>query len=160
MQDYFIYFKSQNYEDLKTLQGYLFSNWFGLKGTIVTYYCYDPAMLRAQARLSKFCILLDNTETQGLAPLEILACDCPLFVLDAKKYVGHTKILEGATSVTCWDACCGMKSVLENIEKDFPVFMAQLPSYKPRTWVEENYSYAAAAGRLLHHMTINPVETS
>jgi hypothetical protein len=159
-QDYFIYFKSQSYDDLNAIQSYLFANWFGLRGTIVTYYCYDPAMLRAQARASKFCILLDNTETQGLAPLEILACDCPLFVVDATKYVGPHKILEGATSVTCWDSCCGMKSVLGNIERDFPAFMSTLHEYRPRTWVATNYSYAAAAGRLLGHLDTNPVETS
>lgn len=148
-QDYFIYFKSQNFDDLNKLHGYLFSNWFGMKGTILTYYHYDPAMLRAQARASKFCILLDATETQGLAALEILACDCPLFVLDATTFVGKQKILEGATSVTCWDPCCGIKSSFQNITHDFPVFVKHSALFHPRRWVVANYSFSASAGRLL-----------
>ncbi len=148
-QDYFIYFKNQSYDDLKAIQGYLFENWFGLKGNVLTYYHYDPAMLRAQARASKFCILLDATETQGLAPLEILACDCPLFVLDTTTYVGNQKYLTGATSVTCWDACCGIKSSFKSLGHDFPAFLHHLPTFHPRSWVVANYSFSAAAQRLL-----------
>ena len=56
-QDYFIYFKSQNANNLHKLLFYLFSNWFGMKGTIITYYNYDAKMLRDTARVSKFCIV-------------------------------------------------------------------------------------------------------
>jgi hypothetical protein len=152
-QDYFIYFKSQSYEDLKTVQGYLFENWFGLTGTVVTYYHYDPAMLRAQARASKFCILLDATETQGLAPLEILACGCPLFILDATTFVGSQKMLTGATSATCWDTCCGIKSSLKTLDRDFPIFLSRLSTFNPAPWVVANYSYAVAGRRLLSLIT-------
>jgi hypothetical protein len=147
-QDYFIYFKSQKYDDLCALQKYLFNNYFKIRGSVLVYYHYDPEMLRAAARASKFCIMLDATETQGLAALEILACDCPMFVLDATKYVGPTFTLEGATSVTCWDACCGLKSHMTRLATDFPLFMDSLATYAPRRWVVENHSYAAAAHRL------------
>jgi hypothetical protein len=147
-QDYFIYFKSQKYDDLAVLQKYLFTEYFKIRGSILVYYHYDPEMLRAVARASKFCIMLDATETQGLAALEILACDCPMFVLDATKYVGPKYTMEGTTSVTCWDASCGIKSHITKIGDDFPEFIKNLHTYAPRKWVAENHSYAAAARRL------------
>ena len=148
-QDFFIYFKSQRYEDLVNLSAFLFNEYFGIKGTVLTYYYYDREMLRQAARTSRFCIMLDKTETQGLAALEIMACDCPLFVLDTTVYEGVEKS-GAATSVTCWDTCCGMKSSLSKLREDFPVFLTQFiaGAYSPRAFVMRQYSYSAAAHRL------------
>lgn len=148
-QDYFIYFKSQNFADLKKIQTYLFSNWFGIRGTVLTYYNYDPDMLRDAARRSKFCIMLGGTETQGLAALEIMACDCPLFVLDTAVCKSGDFEYTGATSVTNMDRHCGSKSCLAAIETDFPQFISDLASYSPRLFVTQDFSYTAAARRLL-----------
>lgn len=144
-QDFFIYFKSQNFNDLNKLYLYLFTNYFKLRGTVVSYYYYDPAMLLQACHNSKFCIMLDRTETQGLAALEIMATGCPLFVLDAKTFIGKKFTIHGATSVTCWDQACGIKSSMENMEKDFPYFVENYSSFKPREFVLQNYSYSAAA---------------
>jgi hypothetical protein len=148
-QDYFIYFKSQEGAELMKVLKYLFDHYFGLRGTTLTYYNYDAAMLRDAALSSKFCIMLDRTETQGLAALEIMACGCPLFVIDRTVYNGTKIGIQGATSVTCWDTCCGYKSSFENLETEFPQFISNLESYNPRRFVEANYSFEAAAGRLL-----------
>lgn len=157
-QDYFIYFKSQNYADLQKIQAYLFHNWFGIKGHIMTYYTYDPTMLRTAARAAKFCILLDDTETQGLAALEIMACDCPLFVLDKTQCIQGDDVYDGATSVTEMDTSCGMKSSFDTFKEDFPLFLSKLETYSPRKFVCAQYTYAAAARRLLE--IINPLDTS
>jgi hypothetical protein len=154
-QDYFIYFKSQNYEHLRNIHSYLFTHYFQLRGTIVTYYTYSPEQLLHAARTSRFCIMLDRTETQGLASLEIMACDCPLFVLDWKEYVqegSDNRVLctHAATSVPCMDHRCGMKSSWETLEKDFPVFLDTLHSYSPREYVLESYSFEASARKLRH----------
>jgi hypothetical protein len=147
-QDYFIYFKSQNFDDLRRLQKYLFNNWFGMKGSILCYYNYDANMLRDAANNSKFCIMLDATETQGLAALEILATGCPMFILDASLYMGTTKTTT-ATSVTCWNHCCGLKSEISKLETDFPIFIKNLDSYDPRPFVESYFSYKSSARLLL-----------
>jgi hypothetical protein len=153
-QDFFIYFKSQNYEHLRRIHSYLFQNYFQLRGTIVTYYSYVPDMLAHAARSSRFCIMLDRTETQGLASLEILACDCPLFVLDWKEHVyektNQVFSTKSASSVPCMDDRCGMKSSWETIEKDFPIFLDKLGSYTPRGYVLESYSFEASARKLRH----------
>jgi hypothetical protein len=147
-QDYFIYYKSQNFNDLHKLHNYLFNHWFGMKGTIITYYNYDANMLRNVANNSKFCIMLDSTETQGLAALEILATGCPMFVIDATIYKGERKATS-ATSVTCWNRCCGIKSEMSKLETDFPEFIKNLDSYDPRPFVDSYFSYKSSARNLL-----------
>lgn len=147
-QDYFVYFKSQNYQDLQTLHKYLFNNYFQYTGSVLIYYHYDPNMLVAQAQKSRFCIVIDKTETQGLASLEIMACDCPLFVLDYTVFECKTFQVHGASSVPCFDERCGMKSSMETLNKDFPRFLNNLPKYKPREFVLEQYSYEASAHAL------------
>lgn len=148
-QDYFIYFKSQNFCDLKTVQSYLFHNWFGITGTVICYYGYDAYMLRSAAQSSRFCIMLDDTETQGLAALEIMACGTPLFVLDTRICKCGDLTYNDATSVTNMDASCGLKSRIEDLDRDFPLFITNLNTYKPREFVCNDYSFSAAARRLI-----------
>lgn len=144
-QDYFIYFKSQNYRDLEIINRYLFNNYFHYTGTILTYYHYDADMLLDTARKSRFCIMLDRTETQGLASLEIMATDCPLFVLDWTSHEFRSFILNGASSVPCWDKRCGLKSSIETMENDFSTFLSNISTYKPREFVSEKYSFESSA---------------
>jgi hypothetical protein len=113
------------------------------------YYGYTPEMLRAAARASRFCIVLDKTETQGLAMLEIMACDCPLFVVDYTNYEGNRIGIEGASSCPCWSESCGVKTSWERVEEDLSTFVPSLEKYKPRAFVESMYSYKAAAASLL-----------
>lgn len=159
-QDYFIYYKSQRTKDLHAVQTYLFQHWFGIRGYVMTYYNYDAEMLRAAAQASKFCIILDDTETQGLAALEIMACDCPLLVLDTTTCKEGSAEYGEATSVVNMDGRCGIKSRLQDIATEFPRFIAGLSEYTPRLFVMEDYSFTAAARRLLeilitgiHHQT-------
>jgi hypothetical protein len=152
-QDYFIYFKSQNYPNLQKVHQFLFNNYFHYRGTVLTYYHYDKEMLREQANKSRFCIMVDNTETQGLASLEIMACNCPLFVLDCTQHKGHHIAMDGATSVPCMDQRCGVKTSWERMEQDFPMFLKGLSVFRPREFVSESFSFKSAAKNLLQIMT-------
>ena len=147
---YFIYFKSQNWSDLRAVHEYLFANYFRFHGPVLMYYFYSHEELRAAATGSEFCIYLDAAETQGLAALEIMACGCPLFVLDCAEYSGHGFSTCEATSVTCWSPRCGMKSSVSKMADDFPRFLAALDAgdYAPRDFVVAEYSWSAAAGKL------------
>ena len=147
--DFFIYFKSQKYMYLNKLNVYLFNNYFKLAGNTVTYYHYTPQMLKDECHTSGFCFFMSTTETQGLAALEIMACDVPLFVLDVTVYtIEH--IEAPSTSVTCWDDRCGMKSTWETLETDFPIFFENVQKglYRPREFVLEKYSFQKAAHEL------------
>jgi len=148
-QDYFVYFKSQKYADLKTLNVFLFNNFFKMSGSTLIYYHYDINTLKETAQKSRFCIFLSATETQCLAALEIMACDIPLFVIDTPTYTIEDIEAE-ATSVTCWDERCGMKTTIDKIETDFLLFykMMEQGTYKPREFVLEKYSFKAAAHEL------------
>ena len=148
-QDFFVYFKSQRFHELRDVYKYLFNDWFEMKGSMLMYYYYDHPMLLETAQKSRFCIMLNDTETQGLATLEILATNTPIFVIDVGAYVGERYTLEGATSVPCWDGRCGMRSSLKTLSDDFPKFIDALPTYRPREFVLESYSYKAAAAKLL-----------
>lgn len=156
-QEYFVYFKSQQYSDLAKLDVYLFNNYFKMPGTVLRYYHYNPSMLRETAQKSRFCIFMSSTETQCLAALEIMACGIPLFVIDATTYTIEDIKVE-ATSVTCWDERCGMKTSLEQLNTDFPVFYKNIEKYRPREFVLENYSFETAANSL--RKMLNPSETS
>jgi hypothetical protein len=147
---YFIYFKSQNWLDLRAVHEYLFANYFRLHGPVLMYYFYTHEELKAAATGSEFCIYLDAAETQGLAALEIMACGCPLFVLDCSEYKGEKYVTTEATSVTCWSPQCGMKSSMARIAEDFPVFLGKLGAgdYSPREFVEREYSWGSSAGKL------------
>ncbi len=160
---YFIYFKSQNWSDLRAVHEYLFKNYFRLHGPTLMYYFYTHEELRAAAQQAEFCIFLDAAETQGLAALEIMACGCPLFVLDKTEFQHEGLITRSATSVTCWDpALCGMKSGMDRIAEDFPRFLANVGAgaYNPRAFVEREYSWATAAAKLRRMIETLPTPTA
>ena len=108
-------------------------------------------MLRDMAQKSKFCIMLDNEETQGLAALEIMACNCPIFCIDKKSYVRNNIMMSGSvTSICSWsDTDCGMKSTEEKWREDFPEFLKKINTYNPTKFVHEKYSFATTAKQLL-----------
>jgi hypothetical protein len=94
--------------------------------------------------------MLDNEETQGLAALEIMACNCPIFCIDRNYYRSNNKVMEGTvTSVVSWSPACGMKSTEEVWKSDFETFLTNLSSYTPAKFVHENYSYRESARRLM-----------
>ena len=148
-RDFFVYFKSQNWTELADVHSYLFTHYFRMRGITVQYYYYNHEELRDLAQTSRFCIFMSTVETQGIASLEIMACGCPLFVIDPGQFDHDGYTLKGATSVTCWDdQLCGMKSSMGRMEQDFPSFLTKLNSYIPHEFVERRYSLRASAGHL------------
>jgi hypothetical protein len=149
-QDFFIYYKSQNMEQIESVWSFLFHNYYAMKGSLICYHFYTPEMLRDAARKSKFCIMLDNEETQGLAAIEIMACNCPIFCIDRTFYTNGKKAMEGSvTSIVSWSPVCGLKSPKEDWKSDFPSFLANLSSYTPATFAHENYTYKESARKLM-----------
>ena len=161
-QDFFIYYKSQKMADIEGIWSFLFHTYYGLKGNLICYHFYKLDMLREAARKSRFCIMLDNEETQGLAALEIMACGCPIFCIDKNRYINCNKIMEGGvTSITCWSPACGLKSSLEKWKEEFPIFLENLSMYRPVEFAQ-SYSYRNSAIRLLSigRDIMNPVPTT
>jgi hypothetical protein len=150
VNDFFIYYKSQNAGQIEGVWGYLFHNYYGLKGNLICYHFYKQEMLRSAAQSSKFCIMVDNEETQGLAALEIMACGCPIFCIDKKSFIRDNLMMSGSvTSICSWSEECGMKSTEEKWQEDFPIFLKNITMYNPAKFVHERYSFAAAARSIL-----------
>jgi hypothetical protein len=94
--------------------------------------------------------MLDNEETQGLAAIEIMACNCPIFCIDKNSFSISNKLMIGeVTSITCWSPECGFKTTLEKWKEDFPIFLKNLLSYNPADFAK-SYSYRKAAINLLY----------
>lgn len=152
--DFFIYFKSQDFNRINQIQTYLFSEHFGTNGVICCYYFYTAEQLRDYAQNSRFCIMVDNTESQGLAALEIMACECPIFCIDQKNYKNNWRT---ATSITCWDEeKCGMKVDPEEWSNAFPSFIENLQNYRPREFVLSKYTLEKSAENLLRILSSSP----
>jgi hypothetical protein len=150
VNDFFIYYKSQNAGQIEGVWGYLFHNYYGLKGQLLCYHFYKPEMLRDLAQNSKFCIMVDNEETQGLAALEIMACGCPIFCIDKKSYIRDNLMMSGSvTSICSWSDDCGVKSPEEKWKEDFPIFLTNIKTYNPAKFVHERYSFSSAARSIL-----------
>jgi hypothetical protein len=150
-QDFFIYYKSQNMSDIEGIWNFLFHHYYGIKGSLICYHFYTPEMLRDAAQKSKFCIMLDNEETQGLAAIEIMACDCPIFCIDRTLYANGNKAMEGSvTSIVSWSAVCGLKSTKEEWKSDFATFLVNLSSYTPATFAHTNYTYKECSRKLMN----------
>jgi hypothetical protein len=149
-QDFFIYYKSQRPEEVEQVWGYLFSSYYEIKGDLLCYHFYKPEMLRDVAQRSKFCIMIDNEETQGLAALEIMACNCPIFCIDKPYYQYKSHVMRNSvTSIVSWNDCCGMKSDWEKWKTDFPTFLNSLANYTPAQFVQQKYSYKECAKTLV-----------
>jgi len=150
VNDFFIYYKSQNAGQIEGVWGFLFHNYYGLKGQLLCYHFYKPQMLRKLAQTSKFCIMVDNEETQGLAALEIMACGCPIFCIDKKSYIRDNMMMSGSvTSICSWSDECGLKSTEEKWQEDFPIFLKNINTYNPARFAHERYSFAASARSIL-----------
>jgi len=104
---------------------------------------YDEAQHLDALRRCRYCILLTNTESQGIGYMETLSTGTPCFVLDMDHYLDNP-----ATSVPYFEDRCGYMSALKNDgshKHDFNVFLSSLGQYDPRSYILEHHTLEAAA---------------
>mgnify|MGYP003143301811 FL=1 len=141
--DCLIYYKNRGTNELNVVEQFLQSK--GLKYVIVHYGHYDEENFKAYLSLSKFCFMLDNTESQGLATLEIMASGLPVFVWDQTTWNGFD-----ATSIPYWDDRCGIKYFGgDQLENKFNQFLDNLDTFNPRQYVIENLDLKIQAKKLI-----------
>lgn len=118
---------------------------------VFTYGSYQEEDLLAATKKHTFAILVTNTESQGMAYMQILSAGLPCFVFDMPTwfYLQDPTIQCPATSVPYFDERCGMKfegSVTnELIDMKFELFLESLPNYNPRDYILENFTLAKCA---------------
>ena len=145
--DFLIYFKNRDPLFLTEINKKL--NDMGLSYKNIKYGEYSEQDLLEIGRRSKFCILLDNTESQGIAILEIMSMNLPMIVMDKKTW-DDLKETSGtpATSVPYWSEECGI--LIEKLDDlEFAINKIKNTKYNPRNFILKNLSVEECAKNLL-----------
>ena len=146
--DCLVYFKRRSSEELEKVVSFLESR--ELSYNILQYGSYTPEQVNELASKSKFCFLLNGTESQGIAVQEIMACNTPMFVWDVTEWADQgDQWRVPATSVPFWSSDCGERVFDSNFDETFDNFYSRIDEYNPRKYVEDNLSYKASVKTLM-----------
>jgi hypothetical protein len=147
--DCFVYYKDVNISNPVSRLNYVKTelNKRNIKYTVIEYGKYKEHELINAIKQSKFGILLTGTESQGIAYMEMLSSNVPLFVFNqnyltfrGRKYKVETNI----SSVPYFDSMCGIISNELNFNK-FDEFLSNINNYKPRDYILENHTLKKSA---------------
>ena len=149
--DCLIYHKNRSQEDLDYVKELLERR--RLTYTQLQYGSYTQDNFRRALASVKFCVIIDNTESQGIAIQEMMGAGKPLFVWDTPvwDHMGLEYIVP-ASSVPYWDAMCGEK-VIEKDALDLSLdnFLGKIFTYTPKDFVNRELSPEATVKILTDH---------
>jgi hypothetical protein len=143
-RDCFIYFKNRNKNELRGLEDYLTAK--NISYDVIKYGMYSQEMLMSAIAQSKFCVLLTNTESQGIAYMEILASNIPCYVINKSEWLDLLGNTTPASSTPYFDETCGVIS--QNYE-GFDNFLDQLEKYTPREYILKHHTLKQSAQKYL-----------
>lgn len=117
------------------------------------YGSYTQQNFREALSSVKFCVIIDNTESQGIAIQEMMAANKPLFVWDQVIWDHMGEEYESpASSVPYWSHECGEKVISkDNLELSLDNFISNLKNYTPRDYVNRELSPKKSVQILLDH---------
>lgn len=154
--DYFVYHKNAPSSVGEEISSVL-KDKHGLKsGGWISYGNYQEKDLKEHCKRSKFAVLVTDTESQGIAYMQILSMGIPCFVIDKTtwSYQGNPPTKAPATSVPYFDKRCGVKvasrgmlgmSDEDNVELANFVKKVDEDSYSPRMYILETHTLARSA---------------
>ena len=149
--DCLIYHKNRSQEDLDYVKELLERR--RLTYTQLQYGSYTQDNFRRALASVKFCVIIDNTESQGIAIQEMMGAGKPLFVWDTPvwDHMGLEYIVP-ASSVPYWDAMCGEK-VIEKDDLDLSLdrFLGRMQEYEPKDFIDRELSPQATVKILTNH---------
>tara|TARA_B100000902_G_scaffold59643_1_gene66752 strand:+ start:34490 stop:35494 length:1005 start_codon:yes stop_codon:yes gene_type:complete len=147
--DCLIYFKKRNPDELQQIIKFLEQR--KLSYNILKYGEYKNKHLESLANNSRFGIVIDKTETQGFAILELMKMNLPLLVWDYNLNFYEGVEIKG-TSVPLWDSRCGIKfHNIKEFDNTFNYFINNLDSFEPIKFIEENLTYEKFFKNLINH---------
>lgn len=128
-----------------------------LSYNIISYGAYSESDFELMTCQSRFCFLVNGSESQGIAVQEMMSSNIPLFVWDVSEWVDQGEEYKvPCTSVPYWDVTCGEKFYHENeMEETFSKFYDRISSYNPREFVEKNLSYKRSVEILMEILNVN-----
>mgnify|MGYP001334305790 FL=1 len=149
--DCLIYHKNRSQEDLDYIKELLERR--RLSYTQLQYGSYTQDNFRRALASVKFCVIIDNTESQGIAIQEMMGAGKPLFVWDTPvwDHMGQEYAVP-ASSVPYWDAMCGEK-VIEKDALDLSLdnFLGKIFTYTPKDFIDRELSPQVTVKILTDH---------
>jgi len=153
-----LYFKNRSPQDLELVRKILAK--YGIASRLLEYGSYSEEQLHDACSWANMGILLTDTESQGIAYMEMLSSDLPLFVFNKSWWETPQKNFKvSATSVPYFDPRCG--EVADNVDlKLFEKFLDAVQNwrYRPRSYILENHTLELGAQRyydlLVKHQSI------
>ena len=149
--DCLIYHKNRSQEDLDYVKELLDRR--RLSYTQLQYGSYTQDNFRQALSSCKFCVIIDNTESQGIAIEEMMAAGKPLFVWDTPvwDHMGQEYAVP-ASSVPYWSYECGEKTADKDaLDLSLDHFLSRLLTYTPRDFVTRELSPEATVKILTNH---------
>jgi len=108
---------------------------------VITYGSYDEKQYKELINTSKFGIFLTGTESQGIAYMEALSMNLPLYVVDIKEFFYKRQNYKfsnnNVSAAPYFDDRCGVKCVGIN---QLDEFINKLNVYKPREYIMDNHT--------------------
>ena len=151
--DCLIYHKNRSQEDLDYVKELLDRR--RLSYTQLQYGSYTQDNFRQALSSVKFCVIIDNTESQGIAIQEMMAAGKPLFVWDTPvwDHMGQEYAVP-ASSVPYWSYECGERLVdKDSLDLALDHFLGRLTTYTPRAYVDRELSPEATVKILTDHFS-------
>ena len=147
--DCLIYFKRRDESDLKLVISLLIEH--NQTFDIVRYGSYLEKDLIALLERSRYCMVVDKCESQGIAIQEIMSTNTPLLIWDTIVWDDRGDEFKiDATSVPYWNEICGVKvSNFEELKNKFLFFIGNLKKYKPRGFILENLPLDKSAKKIV-----------
>ena len=147
--DCLVYFKRRSQQELEEVKKFLESK--KLTYNVISYGNYNESDFELLVSQSKFCFLINGTESQGIAVQEIMDLNVPLFVWDLEYWDDQGEQYKvPASSVPYWSEVCGERFYTKSqMEETFGRFYSNIDIYSPQKYVEENLSYKASVNKLL-----------
>ena len=133
-----IYFKNRQQHELDAVKDSLTS--LGWIYNILTYGAYEEKDLFEACQTAQFCVILTNTESQGIAYMQILSMNVPCLVFNKNTWNNEGRYKQvPATSVPYFDDSCGLiKDAISN--EDIEEFTRQYQNFSPRSFIVENFN--------------------
>lgn len=148
-----LYYKNRSETDLKVVKNLLSK--FKINVKEIHYGSYSEEHFRQSLNWANFGVCLTDTESQGLAYMEMLSTNLPLFVFNKPtwNYGGNYKKVS-ASSVPYFDYRCGIISdninlimfeeFLHSVEKDI---------FRPREYILESHTIKQSTKKYLSFFT-------
>ena len=151
--DCLIYHKNRSQEDLDYMKQLLDRR--RLSYTQLQYGSYTQDNFKQALASVKFCVIIDNTESQGIAIEEMMAAGKPLFVWDTPvwDHMGQEYAVP-ASSVPYWSYECGEKTADKDaLDLSLDHFLSRLTTYTPRAYVDRELSPEVTVKILTDHFS-------